>query len=140
MRTSLHNGISQLKNCTEGTSLVPHSPTHAPVGYKWVFRIKHYSDGTIERYKARLVAKGFHQRHDIDYFETFSPVVKPATIRTGLSLAVISHNGTLHLNQLKYVHDLLHKSNLLHAKPASIPLVAKFVLTASDVDLLAFPT
>lgn len=34
------------------------------------------------------MAKGFHQRHDIDYFETFSPVLKPATIRTGLSLAV----------------------------------------------------
>ncbi|CAL2268522.1 unnamed protein product [Prunus armeniaca] len=46
----------------------------------------------------------------------------------------------LHLNQLKYVHDLLHKSNFLHAKPASIPLAGKFVLTASDVYLLASPT
>jgi hypothetical protein len=32
--------------------------------------------------------KGFKQRLDIDYDDTFSPVVKPATIRLVLSLVV----------------------------------------------------
>ncbi|KAI5327264.1 hypothetical protein L3X38_026660 [Prunus dulcis] len=52
---------------------------------------------------------------------------------------VVSHDGALYLNQLKYVPDLLHKSNLIHAKPASTPLAAKSVLTASNGDLLASP-
>lgn len=75
-----------LKNNT--WSLVPPSPLHASVGCKCVFRIKRHSDGRLERYKTRLVAKGFHQQPGIDYNKTFSLVVKPATIRIVLSLAV----------------------------------------------------
>jgi hypothetical protein len=72
-------------------SLVPSKPHVNLVGCKWVFCVKRHTDGSIERYKARLVAKGFHQQPSIDYSETFSPVIKPITIRTVLSLAVASH-------------------------------------------------
>lgn len=68
--------------------LVPPTPSLNVVGNKWIFRIKRNSDGTIQRYKARLVAKGFHQHPGVDFFETFSPVVKASTIRVVLSLAV----------------------------------------------------
>ncbi|KAD7117348.1 hypothetical protein E3N88_04616 [Mikania micrantha] len=75
-------------------SLVP--PDNAPnlVGCKWIFRTKFKPDGSVDRLKARLIAKGFHQRPGLYYIETFSPVVKPATLRIILSLAT-THNWCL---------------------------------------------
>lgn len=56
-----------------------------------MFRIKSLPNGSIERYKARLIAKRFHQRPDVDFHETFSPVVKPTTVHTVLRLALQRH-------------------------------------------------
>lgn len=78
-----------LKNGT--WSLVPLPPNRTAIGCKWVFRVKENPDGSVQRYKARLVAKGFHQQPGFDYTETFSPVVKPITIRILLTL-VVTHN------------------------------------------------
>jgi Reverse transcriptase (RNA-dependent DNA polymerase) len=44
-------------------------------------------DGSINKYKARLVARGFTQIYGVDYFDTFSPVAKLASIRTILAIA-----------------------------------------------------
>ena len=74
--------------------LVPPDSGQNLIDCKWVFKIKEKSDGTVDRYKARLVAKGFKQRYDIDYEDTFSPVVKAATIRLILSLAA-SNNWSI---------------------------------------------
>jgi histone deacetylase 1/2 len=69
-------------------SLVPLPAHRRAIGCKWVFRIKENPDGTINKYKARLVAKGFNQEQGFDFKETFSPVVKPVTIRVILTLAL----------------------------------------------------
>ncbi|GKD75815.1 ribonuclease H-like domain-containing protein [Tanacetum coccineum] len=53
----------------------------------WLFRHKYLADGTLSRYKARFVENGSTQLEGIDVDKTFSPVVKPGTIRTVLSLA-----------------------------------------------------
>ncbi|KAL0551843.1 hypothetical protein IC582_010932 [Cucumis melo] len=85
--------------------LVPPSPSQKVVGNKWVFRLKCNTDGSIQWYKTRLVAKGFHQHLGVDFFETFSPVVKVSTIRVILNLAVT--NGW-QLRQLDFNNAFLN--------------------------------
>ena len=72
---------------------------------KWFWTHKRRADGTLERYKARWVLRGFTQRPGVYYDETFSPVVKPAMVRTVLSLA-LSHTWPVH--QLDVKNAFLH--------------------------------
>ena len=60
-------------------TLVPRPVGANIVSGKWIFKHKFGADGALARYKARWVVRGFSQQPGIDYDETFSPVVKPAT-------------------------------------------------------------
>jgi hypothetical protein len=66
---------------------VPTPPKVIPVGCKWVFLRKRNEHGQVVRYKVRLVAQGFTQRPDIDYDETYSPVMSGITFRYLISMA-----------------------------------------------------
>jgi histone deacetylase 1/2 len=85
--------------------LIPPQKGINVIGSKWVYKIKRKADGSLDRYKARLVAKGFKQRYGLDYEDTFSPVVKAATIRTVLSI-VVSRGWSL--RQLDVHNAFLH--------------------------------
>jgi hypothetical protein len=67
----------------------PPKPTNV-VDCKWVFKIKKNSAGEIDKYKARLVARGFTQIHGVDYYETYAPVARLASLR--LVLAAAAHH------------------------------------------------
>lgn len=68
--------------------LVPPHKELNVINSKWVFKLKRRPNGEIDRYKARLVAKGLKQRYGINYEDTFSPMVKPSTIRIAIALVV----------------------------------------------------
>ena len=69
--------------------LVDLPPQRKSIRNKWVFKIKRRTDGSIDKFKTRLVAKRFTEIKGVDYEETFSPVVRSASIR--LLLAMVAH-------------------------------------------------
>ncbi|GKC13273.1 ribonuclease H-like domain-containing protein [Tanacetum coccineum] len=85
--------------------LVPQPADSNIVRCMWLFRHKYLADGTLSRYKVRLVANGSTQLEGVDVDETFSPIVKPDTIRTVLSLAISRHWP---IHQLDVKNAFLH--------------------------------
>jgi len=71
--------------------LVPRPPRVNIITGKWTLKHKFHAYETLERYKACWVLRSFTQRPGVDFAETFSPMVKPATVRTILSLALSCH-------------------------------------------------
>jgi hypothetical protein len=67
--------------------IVPKTKSKDVVSSKWLFKIKHVVDESIEKYNARFVAHGFSQKEGIYYEETFTPVAKYTSIRTIIALA-----------------------------------------------------
>jgi len=51
--------------------LAPLPKGKTAISCRWVYKVKHKVDGTIEKHKARLVAKGYTQVEGIDFLDTF---------------------------------------------------------------------
>ena len=70
------------------------------IGCKQIFKRKLKQDGSIEKYKARFVAKGYKQSKDVNYFDTFTPMTRIASIKVLITLASI-HNLVIHQMDVK---------------------------------------
>ena len=67
--------------------VVPHPDGKSIVTSKWLYKIKHAADGSVENFKARFVVRGFSQVEGVDYEETFAPVACYTSIREVISIA-----------------------------------------------------
>jgi hypothetical protein len=86
---AIHEELAVLK--AAGTWELVDAPAETNiVGSKWVFRAKKDAAGNVVRYKARLVAQGFSQVPGVDYFDTFAPVARLASIRAVLAMAAVN--------------------------------------------------
>ena len=72
------------------------------IGCKWVYKIKTRSDGTVDNYKARLVARGFTQKYEIDYEETFAPMIRLSSVMTLIAIST-AHKWPLFQMDVKNV-------------------------------------
>jgi hypothetical protein len=89
---------SIMKN--EAWEIVPRPKEKSVVTSKWVYKIKHAADRSVDKYKARFVARGFSQKEGEDYDETFSLVARYTSIITIISLAT-SMGWNLHQMDVK---------------------------------------
>ncbi|GJX52150.1 ribonuclease H-like domain-containing protein [Tanacetum coccineum] len=148
--------------------LVLKPPTVNVVQSMWLFRHKYHDDRSLSWYKACLVANGHCQQFGVNCDDTFSHVVKPATIHMILSLALsqnwpihqldmyqppfltatflrlyicISHQvmRTWHVSVSKDALKLLGKAHMANCNPTRMPVDTKSKL-GSDGDLISNPT
>ena len=80
--------------------MVPRPLDKIIVTSKWLYKIKHVVDGSMEKYKARFVARGFSQKEGIDYNVIFAPVARYTNIRSIIALAA-SQGWNLHQMDVK---------------------------------------
>ncbi|GJX37518.1 ribonuclease H-like domain-containing protein [Tanacetum coccineum] len=117
--------------------LVPKPPNVNVVRSMWLFQHKYHADGSLSRYKARLVANGPSQQFGVDCDETFSLVVKPATIRTPPGF--VDARFPQHVCRLQSpLYGLKQAPRAWHGSEVAYLLiyVDDIVLTASSTNLL----
>ncbi|GJW78576.1 ribonuclease H-like domain-containing protein [Tanacetum coccineum] len=137
-----------LLRCDSSGDLYPVTkPSTSPIVFlstsasTWHQRLEH--PGSFGCYKARLVANGSSQQLGVDFDETFSSVVKPATILTVLSLAV-SRKWPIHQLDVKnaFLNGDLSEIVYMHQPPDFVDArqgsqVAYLLIYVDDIILTA---
>ena len=107
---------SLLKNHTWDLTELPKG--QVAIGCRWVYAVKRDKEGKVTKLKSRLVAKGCSQRFGVNYYETFSPVVRYENIRLVVALAV-EHGIYLHQMDVSsaYLNGDLHDEVYMRQPP-----------------------
>ncbi len=86
---------------------VKHEDDMNDINGTWVFKCKHFPNGTVKKFKASFCACEYQQLEVIDFFETYAPVVQWNTV----SLVIFLENLLgLKSKQAKVIAAFLHAS------------------------------
>jgi Reverse transcriptase (RNA-dependent DNA polymerase) len=87
------------------------------VGCRWTFVVKRDAAGAITSYRARLVAQGFSQVSSVDFFETYAPVAKMASMRALLAMSA-RHDFEIHQIDIKsaYLNDEFEEGEIIYMR------------------------
>ena len=110
---------AQIKNMT--WRLVPRPYGANIINSMWLYKHKIDADGIPRRHKAQSVANGKSQEPGVDYDETFSPVVKLATIRSVLNIA-LSKGWDIDQLDVKnvFLHGRISETIYMHQPPSFV--------------------
>ncbi|GKA24494.1 ribonuclease H-like domain-containing protein [Tanacetum coccineum] len=95
----------------------------------WLFKHKHFTNGSLSMYKAHLVTNRNSQQLGVDYDWTFNQVVKLDTIRIVFSLAASRH---WHVHQLDIKNAFL-PWNLMHGFRDLLDMLPVLVFPTTNV-------
>jgi len=85
---------------------------------KWVFKIKPGVNEVPPVKKTRLIAHGFEQKHGIDFYETFTPVIKWATLCTAIALAAAKRMDIHHMDvRTAFLHGIFKERVFMQQPP-----------------------
>ena len=73
----MKNDVWEIVRRPEGKSMVTS---------RWLYKVKHVADNSVEKYKARFVVRWFSQVEGADYDETFAPVAHYTSIKSLISI------------------------------------------------------
>ena len=98
----------------EAWEVVPRPKDKSLITSKWLYKIKHGVDGSVEEYKARFIAHGFSQKERLEYYEVLAWYT---TTRSTIALAA-NQGWSLHQRDVKttFLHGL-HKEEVYLEQP-----------------------
>ncbi|CAI5464484.1 unnamed protein product [Closterium sp. Yama58-4] len=113
---------------------VPLPPDANLVEGKWIFRVKQLP-GEEPVYKARYVAKGFTQTWAEDYWFTFAPTLRQATLRTLMDIGARDDMEIDSMDLKRPVYGLKQAPREWHAKLSATLQSLGFSPSHSDASL-----